>query len=77
MQVTVRFFARLREEFQLERLDLTLKEGITVAEVWNAATAGHTIPPNTLAALNQSHCSWRDRVEAGGEVAFFPPVTGG
>ncbi len=77
MPITVRFFARLREELGFDRLDLTLKEGMTVAEVWQAATADRPIPPNTLAALNQSHCGWGERVEAGSEVAFFPPVTGG
>lgn len=81
--ITVRFFARLREELGTEHLDMTLPEGGTVADVQaelasrGGAWAQLTGSQPVLAAVNQAMAKPATPVSAGDEVAFFPPVTGG
>jgi len=74
--ITVRYFASLRErlgrsEDQLEAAGLSC-----VADVWGRVSA-EPLPANTLVAINQEYASPESTVQAGDEVAFFPPVTGG
>ncbi|HET8848898.1 MAG TPA: molybdopterin converting factor subunit 1 [Marinobacter sp.] len=82
-KITVRFFARLREELGTEHLDLNLPEGSTVADVQTElASRGGTWAQLTgsqpvLAAVNQAMAKPATPVRPGDEVAFFPPVTGG
>jgi molybdopterin synthase sulfur carrier subunit len=74
--ITVRYFASLREQIgrSEDRLEPT---GIrTVADVWRRISA-ENLPANTLIAINQEYGVWESPVNAGDEVAFFPPVTGG
>ncbi len=82
--IRVLFFARLREQLDLARLELTSEEaGSTVAElkarlvargdVWAEALGAD----NLLCALNQQQARGDEPIQAGDEVAFFPPVTGG
>lgn len=75
-KISVRYFASLRErlgrsEDQLEAAGLN-----SVAEVWSRVSA-EPLPVNTLVAINQEYASIESSVQAGDEVAFFPPVTGG
>ena len=75
-QITVRYFASLRERLGRteEVLDL---EGIrTLADVWARAT-GEPPPANILAAVNLEYADFSRPVQDGDELAFFPPVTGG
>ena len=77
MTIKVKFFASLRElvgQTEAEIAEDTVK---TVEDVWNKATAGMTLAENTLMAVNMEYVSVYHPVEAGDEVAFFPPVTGG
>ena len=74
--ITVRYFASLREHFgrgedQVEAAGLRC-----VADVWSRVSA-ESLPANTLIAINQEYASLASVVQAGDEVAFFPPVTGG
>ena len=74
--ITVRYFASLRErmgrgEDQVEAAGL-----ICVADVWSRVSAD-PLPANTLVAINQEYAAPGSPVQAGDEVAFFPPVTGG
>ncbi len=78
------FFARVREQLGCERLELPWSADVATVEnllsclqrrgpQWRAALG----QPNLLVAVNQCVAEPADSVQAGDEVAFFPPVTGG
>lgn len=75
MSITVKFFARLRE--QLGKADVSLDAADDVLSAWNQATEGKSMPDNTLCAINMEYVETDSPVKDGDEVAFFPPVTGG
>ncbi len=82
--VEVRYFARLREAFGCERETLALGRAPCVADllallrarggVW-AQALEH--PGGFRVAVNQALADETRTLEAGDEVALFPPVTGG
>ncbi|WP_372965041.1 molybdopterin converting factor subunit 1 [Marinobacter sp.] len=81
--LTVRFFARLREELETDRLQLPVTPGQTVGDIlselanrdgaWSQLKSGQPV----MVAVNQAMAKPNTPVQAGDEVAFFPPVTGG
>ena len=75
MSITVKFFARLRE--QVGKGDITLDDADNVQSAWEQATDGMAMPENTLCAVNMEYVDQDNAVNDGDEVAFFPPVTGG
>lgn len=75
MSISVKFFARLRE--QVGQGDTTLTSATDVLSVWNQATQNMSMPDNTLCAINMEYVDTSTQVNDGDEVAFFPPVTGG
>jgi molybdopterin synthase sulfur carrier subunit len=75
MSITVKFFARLRE--QVGQAELTLKQADDVQSAWNQSTDNMKLPDNTLCAINMEYVDIHTPVKDGDEVAFFPPVTGG
>ncbi|MCK2150411.1 molybdopterin converting factor subunit 1 [Marinobacter alexandrii] len=81
--ITIRFFARLREELNTEQLTLPAQPGLTtgailasLAERGGAWTQLQGEQP-VMIAVNQTMAKLSTEVRAGDEVAFFPPVTGG
>jgi len=77
MSITVKFFARLREQVKQDEISLAFEPQTTVAQIWDTATSSMTLPDNTLCAINMEYVSLDTTVTDGDEVAFFPPVTGG
>ena len=77
MTITVKFFSSLRESLNLSSESINPKEVDTVADAWNVATNGATMPDNILVAINMDYVERNHVVNDGDEVAFFPPVTGG
>lgn len=81
MRVTVRLFARLREIAGTGDLAVEVREGATVAEVWDALVAAHgALAPFAGAvscAVNAEYARRTRAVTEGDEVAFLPPVSGG
>ena len=75
MSITVKFFARLRE--QVGKGDVSLQAANDVQSAWDQATDGMMMPDNTLCAINMEYVDATSRVSDGDEIAFFPPVTGG
>ncbi len=75
MSITVKFFARLRE--QVGKAELTLDNVSDVQSAWDQATENMSMPDNTLCAINMEYMDATAAVKDGDEVAFFPPVTGG
>ncbi|WP_286221669.1 MoaD/ThiS family protein [Marinobacter apostichopi] len=80
---TVRFFARLREELDTEKLTLPAEPGLTTGAIlaslaerggaWGQLQGKQPV----MIAVNQAMAKLSTEVRAGDEVAFFPPVTGG
>jgi len=75
MSISVKFFARLRE--QVGKADMSLDCVSDVQSAWDQATNGMPMPDNTLCAINMAYVDATSLVQEGDEVAFFPPVTGG
>jgi len=75
MSITVKFFARLRE--QVGTAELILEYANDVQTAWDLATNKMPMPDNTLCAINMQYTDSTAAVSDGDEVAFFPPVTGG
>ena len=83
MHITVRYFASIREALGTgsEALDTS---AATVGALREELMARSAAAAQALAqgkavrmALNQAMCNGDAPLQAGDEVAFFPPVTGG
>jgi len=77
MGVKVKLLASFADRFGRREVDLAHVTGMTVQDVWEQATGGSPLQPNTLSAVNFEYCGLQAAVNDGDEVAFFPPVTGG
>jgi molybdopterin synthase catalytic subunit len=81
MQISVLFFATLRDLAQTKRLAMELPEGTTVqdlkSKLVNDMPALGPALGRCLAAINKEFAFDADKIPAGAEVAFFPPVSGG
>lgn len=85
MKVTLRYFAALREAVGVGQEELELPADVgTVGAVREVLRARGGVWAEALApekavrmACNQVMCAADTAVVDGGEVAFFPPVTGG
>jgi molybdopterin synthase sulfur carrier subunit len=85
MNINLRFFASVREALGTAQENLTLPPGVTTV----GAVRDHLIGRGGAWAQALSHeravrmafnhvmCESETEVKEGGEVAFFPPVTGG
>ncbi|WP_417564948.1 MoaD/ThiS family protein [Marinobacter sp.] len=81
--ITVRFFARLREELETEEMTIESRPGLTAGDVlselasrgdrWAQLQGDQPV----MIAINQAMAKPGSAVQAGDELAFFPPVTGG
>jgi sulfur-carrier protein len=84
MSIRVLYFASLREAVGSAGEELALVDGVTTVggvRAHIAARGGEwrnlVETKNLRAAVNQSVVGFDAPVQAGDEVAFFPPVTGG
>ena len=82
--LSLRFFARLRDDLNTSEESLVLPEQVTTVEElkqylclrgdnWQAALN----TPGLFAVVEQKVVDWDTPLEGHEEVAFFPPVTGG
>lgn len=77
MAITVKFFAKLREDLGMDVHLIEHSAICTVKDVWKQATGDKPMPSNTLMAVNMQYVNADHEVRPDDEVAFFPPVTGG
>jgi molybdopterin synthase sulfur carrier subunit len=85
MKINLRFFASVREAVGLASEAIELPDGVrTVGAVRDLLIARGGAWAEALGqgralrtAVNQQMCAPDTAVTDGGEVAFFPPVTGG
>jgi MoaE-MoaD fusion protein len=81
IKVTLLFFASFKDRAKAARTELELPDGATVAGLKQAVCtqfpALAPLVPNALVSINMQFAFDEDLVPAGGEVALFPPVSGG
>ncbi len=87
MEVTVRLFAALREQFGTAAVSLTLPDGADLPALMSAlmehfaelpsAARDQLQADNVRVAVNQELIEGQRVLQPGDEVAFLPPVTGG
>ena len=81
--LNILYFANFREQLgkaqeqlpaEFESVEALLKALAERGEIWQQALANN---PNLQIAVNHDIASRDTPIQAGDEVAFFPPVTGG
>ncbi len=85
MRVSVKIFAQLRDKAGTGDMTVDLKvdqkNEATVAQVWQALVALHPglapFETSVSCAVNATYAKKHTHVNAGDEVAFLPPVSGG
>ncbi|KPP99311.1 molybdopterin converting factor subunit 1 [Marinobacter sp. HL-58] len=81
--ITVKFFARLREELDTASLTVEARPGLTAGQLLHdlAERGGNWAQLDgaqpVMIAVNQLMTKPDKTLHPGDEVAFFPPVTGG
>lgn len=81
--IKVVFFANLRETLGTGETEVELPSGSTVSDLISqlrsqfGEAAEVLLAENTRVAVDQSLISDNPVLDGAGEVAFFPPVTGG
>jgi len=78
MNITIKYFASLKESMDCAEQQMEVEEKITVGDLWQTlATDHHVEVAKILMAVNMIYVKPEQVLHEGDEVAFFPPVTGG
>lgn len=78
MQVSVKYFASLREVIGEANSVVDIEEGTSVDSLWQLIVERKNIEfDNVMMAVNMEYVKSEHQLKTGDEVAFFPPVTGG
>jgi len=78
MQISVKYFASLRELMGEASSVIDIEESMSVSELWKSILESKKIEfDNVMMAVNMEYVKSEHQLKAGDEVAFFPPVTGG
>jgi len=78
MQVSVKYFASLRELMGEASSVIDLDESVSVSELWQSILDSKKVKfDNVMMAVNMEYVKSEHQLKSGDEVAFFPPVTGG
>ena len=79
--IKVLFFGRLKEIVGRSEDSLDLAEGASIEDLFDRYRASHPELANyrssLVASRNQEFTAWSTPLQAGDEVAFLPPVSGG
>ena len=78
MQVSVKYFASLRELMGESSVFLDIDKESSIDDVWQYVTKNKKIElDNIMATVNMEYVKPSYVIRDGDEIAFFPPVTGG
>ena len=78
MQVSIKYFASLRELIGESSTQINIDETSSVDDLWKKIKVEKNIEfENVMATVNMQYVKANHQLNEGDEVAFFPPVTGG
>ena len=78
MQVTIKYFASLRELMGESSRIINIDEKSSVDDIWQILKDSKKVEfDNVMATVNMEYVKNDKELKEGDEVAFFPPVTGG
>ena len=78
MQVTIKYFASLRELMGESSRIINIDEKSSVDDIWQLLKDSKQVEfDNVMATVNMEYVKNNKVLKEGDEVAFFPPVTGG
>lgn len=81
MKVKIKFFAILRERIGSGEITKEIKEGSTVAELWEILRRDYPklapVDTRVLYAVNQNYVNRDHVLKDHDEIVFVPPVSGG
>lgn len=81
MRVKVLFFGRLREIVGRAEESAEIASGARIEDLFTRFRERHPelapFRPSLVASRNQEFASWSEPLDAGDEIAFLPPVSGG
>jgi len=78
MQVSVKYFASLRELMGEASSVVDIEENSSVSKLWQSIIESKNVEfDNVMMAVNMEYVKSEHQLKPGDEVAFFPPVTGG
>lgn len=76
MQITIKYFASLREQQGKDEEQLNLTSSMPIIKIWEKIRGAEIATP-ILFTINQEYVTPETLVKEGDEIAFLPPVTGG
>jgi len=79
LEISIEYFAILREQRGLERETLTTNSQ-TAAELYQELQVAHQFslsPASVRASINEKMVDWNHPLQEGDTVVFIPPVAGG
>jgi len=78
MQISVKYFASLRELMGESSVFIDIDKESSIDDVWQHVTKNKKIElDNVMATVNMEYVKSSYVIRDGDEIAFFPPVTGG
>ena len=78
MQVSIKYFASLRELIGEADAVVEVEDGTSVSSLWQSILEKKNVEfDNVMMAVNMEYVKSEYLLKKGDEVAFFPPVTGG
>ena len=78
MQVTIKYFASLRELMGESSRIINIDEKSSVDDIWQILKDSKQVEfDNVMATVNMEYVKNNKELKEGDEIAFFPQVTGG
>lgn len=81
IRVNVLFFGQLKEFLGCAQESIELQQGSSIEDLFQQLASGNPdlqkFRNSLVASRNQEFAGWRTALEAGDEIAFLPPVSGG
>lgn len=78
MQISIKYFASLRELIGETSGTIDIEENTTVHDLWVQIIERKNVEfEHVMMTVNMEYVKPECQLKAGDEVAFFPPVTGG